>query len=91
MEYDNFVLRRIPLEVRNKDRLAFGFLRCTVKQHAIRTTEQLEKHVMGQIDFYRMWLAKNKASSTMNRLRRETVHKLQYLVKVKELVDAHLK
>ncbi len=91
MEYDNFILRRIPFEARNKDRLAFGFLRCTVKQNAIRTTEQLEKHVMDQIEFYRRWLAQNKASSTMNRLRRETVHKLQYLVKVKELVDSHLK
>ena len=91
MKYDSFITKRIPLDVRNKDRLAFGFLRSIVKQNAIRTTQQLENHVYTEIDSYRKWLAQNKASSTMNRLRRDAVQKMNYLAKVKSLVDSHLK
>ncbi|MFH1211148.1 MAG: hypothetical protein V1645_04515 [archaeon] len=91
MPYDSFIKQRIPLDVRNSDRLAFGFLRSIVKQNAIRTTQQLENYVITEVDSYRRWLAKNRTSPTMNRLRRETVQKLTYLLKVKGLVDAHLK
>ncbi len=91
MEYDNFITKRIPMDVRNRDRLAFGFLRSIVKQNAIRTTQQLENYVVTEVDSYRMWLAKNRTSPTINKLRRETVQKLNYLMKVKNLVDAHLK
>lgn len=91
MDYHNFVGRRIPLDVRNKDNVTFNFLHSFVKQNAIRTTHQLENHVVAEIDAYRKWLAKNKTCSTMNKLRRDTVHKLNYLVKVKGLIDNHLK
>ena len=91
MEYDSFITKRIPLDVRNKDRLAFGFLRSIIKQNAIRTTQQLENHIYMEIDSYRKWLAQNKTSSTINRLRRDAVQKMNYLAKVKSLVDSHLK
>jgi hypothetical protein len=91
MEYDTFVVKRIPLDVRNKDRLAFGFLRSLIKQNGLRTTQQLENYILSQVDSYRKWLAENKTSSTMNKLRRDTVQKMQCLIKAKGLVDAHLK
>jgi len=91
VDYDIFLDKRIPLDVRNKDRLAFGFLRSIVRQNSIRTTEQLNNHVLAEIDFHRRWLAKNKTSSTINKHRRHAVHKLQYLMKVKGLLDSHLK
>jgi hypothetical protein len=91
MEYDSFVIKRVPMDVRNKDRLTFGFLRSLVRQNGLRTTQQLESHVTSEIDAYRKWLAKNKSCSTMNKLRRDAVQRMQYLIKVKDLVDAHLK
>lgn len=91
MPYDSFIKEKIPLEVRNKDRLAFGFLRSVVKQNSIRTTQQLDNYIHAEIDSYRKWLAQNRTCSTMNRLRRDAVQKLDYLIKAKSLVDSHLK
>lgn len=91
MDYGVFLDKRIPLDVRNKDRLAFGFLRSIVRQNAIRTSEQLSNHVIAEIDSCRKWLAKNRTHPTINKHRRYAVQKLQYLIKVKDLLDSHLK
>lgn len=91
MDYHEFVNKRIPQEVKDKNKFEFGLLLSIVKQNTIRTTEQLSNYLGNEIDFCRSWLAKNRTSSTINKLRRETVNKLQYLNKVKELLDAHLK
>lgn len=91
MSYEDFVVKRIPLEVRAKKNSAFGMLLYIVKQNSFRTTEQLDKHLSAEIDSCRGWLAKNKTSSTMNRLRRETVQKLGYLNNVKMLLDSYLR
>ncbi|MEM4245000.1 MAG: hypothetical protein QXR60_02245 [Candidatus Nanoarchaeia archaeon] len=91
MDYNDFVMKRVPPEVKIKRKYEFGLLLSLIKQNSIRTTQQLDNIISHEIDACRSWLAKNRSSSTMNRLRRETVQKLQYLMKVKELVDAHLK
>lgn len=91
MEYNSFVLKRIPQEVKNKNKLAFGMLLSIIRDNAIRTTEQLNNFISGEIDAARRWLAQNKTASTMNRLRRDMVQKLEYLNKIKGLSDAYLK
>ncbi|MFH1332481.1 MAG: hypothetical protein ABIH63_04330 [archaeon] len=91
MEYNSFVLKRIPQDVKNKNKLAFGMLLSIIRENAIRTTEQLNNFIYGEIDAARRWLAQNKTAPTMNRLRREMVQKLEYLNRVKGLSDAYLK
>ncbi len=91
MDYSDFVVKRVPADVKLKRKYEFGLLLSIIKQNAVRTTQQLDNIISHEIDVCRSWLAKNRTSSTMNRIRRETVQKLQYLVKVKELVDTHLK
>lgn len=91
MEYNSFVLKRIPPDVKNRNKLAFGMLLSIVRDNAIRTTEQLNNFISSEIDAARRWLAQNKTAPTMNRLRRDMVQKLEYLNRVKGLSDAYLK
>ncbi len=91
MEYSSFVLKRIPQDVKEKNKLAFGMLLSIIRDNTIRTTEQLNNYILGEVDSGRVWLAKNKTSPTMNRLRRDLVQKLNYLNKVKGLCDTYLK
>lgn len=91
MEYKNFVTRRIPSDLKGKDRLAYNLLLSVIRENSVRTTEQLSKHIGLEIEQHRIWLAKNRAAPTLNRLRRQAVQKLEHFNNAKGLLDKYLK
>lgn len=91
MEYPSFLNKRIPPESANNYKIAYGLMGSMIKQNSIRTTEQLNRHILDEVENCRKWLAKNRSCSTINKHRRNMVQKLKYLMEVKGLVDKHLK
>jgi hypothetical protein len=86
-KYPTFLKGKIPRE--EKKKIEFGMLIALARENKIRSTIELKSLINDELYIARTWLARNKTTSTINRIRREYARKLQELTKIKEITDKY--